>query len=231
MTKQYPEYTPRRINNYVPAMAYAADVSFGGGQCRVYFGSPAVADPDGIIDGATIGTSAVVLDSSDVNGVIGDTADSEYGRGVTVTGGTAGDNAVVIVKGRDYWGQPMAETFTLSGATPQQGSKAFKYVDTVEVAANQASTIDVGWNDELGLPYKALDIVSEIVDGALGTDGTLTGPDLTDPQTVSDGDPRGTYNPNVTLDGTKVVEAIIITNNAVNASGNGGLLGLAHYYA
>jgi len=230
MTTQLPDYKPRRINRYVPAMAYAVDVSHGA-PTQYKFGTPAAADTDGALDGGTIGTSAVTL--TDFNGVLGDTADAEYGRNVTVTGQTSGDDADVTVNGRDYWGQPMSEDFTLSGTSTQTGSKAFYTLDSVDVGANtQASTLDVGWGGELGLPYKTVAVHVELSDGSQeASTGTLTAPVLTDPQTASTGDPRGTYSPNVTLDGSTEVEIYAIADRGVNGDGNGGLLGIRHHYS
>jgi hypothetical protein len=54
---------------------------------------------------------------------------------------------------------------------------------------------------------------------------------LTDPQTATTGDPRGTYAPNVTLDGSTEVEIYAIADRGVNDDGNGGLLGIKHYFA
>ncbi len=52
-------------------------------------------------------------------------------------------------------------------------------------------------------------------------------PDLTDPQTTTTGDPRGTYEPLRTLDGSEIIVSML-GNNAVNASNNGGLHGIRH---
>jgi len=50
----------------------------------------------------------------------------------------------------------MQESLTLSGTTVIFGNKAFKYVDTLAIATGAASdTVDIGWYDRLGLPYKA----------------------------------------------------------------------------
>lgn len=53
----------------------------------------------------------------------------------------------------------------------------------------------------------------------------------TDPATVSTGDPRGTYEPITTLDGSLEVVVGMIGDRSVNSSGNGGLHGIQHYYA
>jgi hypothetical protein len=54
-------------------------------------------------------------------------------------------------------------------------------------------------------------------------------PDLTDPATVITGDTRGTYDPITPPNGNPIAVALI-GDNSVNAAGNGGLMGLAHYF-
>lgn len=56
-------------------------------------------------------------------------------------------------------------------------------------------------------------------------------PDLTDPATTTTGDPRGSYESISTLDGATEIIVGLIGDNAVNASGNGGLHGIKHYFA
>tara|TARA_Y100000034_G_C6887065_1_gene407415 strand:+ start:1112 stop:2140 length:1029 start_codon:yes stop_codon:yes gene_type:complete len=58
--------------------------------------------------------------------------------------------------------------------------------------------------------------------------GSFTPPVLTDPQTTTTGDPRGTYTPGTTLDGTLEIEVCYIPDSFRNASGNGGLHGIVH---
>jgi hypothetical protein len=56
-------------------------------------------------------------------------------------------------------------------------------------------------------------------------------PDLTDAATNVTGDPRGTYEPIITLDGTKEIRIGLVADNQVNANGNGGLHGIKHFFA
>jgi hypothetical protein len=53
-------------------------------------------------------------------------------------------------------------------------------------------------------------------------------PDTTDPATTVTGDPRGTYEAITTYDGVKKIEVSLLGDNAVNAAGNGGFLGIKH---
>jgi len=69
------------------------------------------------------------------------------------------------ISGRDYLGQAMKEQLTLSGTTIQYGKKAFKYIDSMLVAAGAAGdTCDLGWSDVLGLPYAAQAITGWLED-------------------------------------------------------------------
>lgn len=227
------KYNPPRLNRYVPAMAYSVDVIHGAPH-EVRFGPVAVADANNILVGhvfsAAGSTTTFLQDNTDpIN-----TSYSEefpygpgFGRCLQVVA-SAANTSVVTITGRDYLGQKVVENLTLNGITPVIGVKAFKYVD--QVASNGAATIDVGTTDKLGLPYAMSNVLAEMADGdRVATLGTLVTPSYTDPQTATTADPRGTYDPNTTLDGVKFLSAIFIPHNALNASGNGGLYGLPHY--
>ena len=161
MTKQFPDYFPRTINQFVPSMEFAADVIDGVHIANL--GAPAVPDPNGILTAAvatdsaqTHTTWATTFDGSSTSlTTINGQLDATFGRGLTMLG-TTGSDHVVTVRGRDYLGQPMRENFTLSGTVIQYGSKAFKYVDQVDVATGAASdTFIMGWSALLGLPLAA----------------------------------------------------------------------------
>lgn len=224
MARTERDYFPRRINMYVPAAQYASDVSSFGPH-SVNFGAPAVADTDNILDGtsiATAGSTTTLLD---------DESDAPFGRTVSVVASGAATSTVTII-GRDYLGQPMKQTLTLNGTTGVDGTKAFYWLDEIEYGATASVTIDVGWGPGLGLPYKTVKVLSEEDDGAVvATLGTLTGPVLTDPATATTGDPRGTYDPQTTLDGAAVVTITVLVDSSVNSSDNGGLYGIEHYFA
>lgn len=55
-------------------------------------------------------------------------------------------------------------------------------------------------------------------------------PDVTDPATATTGDPRGSYESLATLAGFEIIVGIM-GDSSVNASGNGGLHGIQHFYA
>jgi len=65
--------------------------------------------------------------------------------------------------------------------------------------------------------------------GVTLTPTQFTLPDLTDPATALTGDPRGTYEALQVYDGVSKIEAGLVGDNSVNASGNGGFLGIQHF--
>lgn len=219
MTKRIPDYLPSRINRHVPNMSYAADVIHGGNN-RVNFGTPAVKT------GLTTAIAATVAITSAVDTTLATavTADATFGRNVDAVLSGAGTPAIVVY-GTDFHGQPMSETLTGNGTTIVEGKKAFYKVTRYTCAAVSGETVSIGWGSELGLPYKATAVLAEIVDDAqAGTTGTLTEGVNTDPQTATTVDPRGTFDPNTTLDGSKEIEAVLVFDDT-------NLMGVAHYTA
>jgi len=234
--KRTAKYTPRRLNRYVPAMAYSADVILGGPH-EVRFGPVALASTTLLLNAqAVVAATAytTILNDGNTDPVNDDYSEEfphgpGFGRCLQIAFGAA-NAGIVTISGRDYLGQPVTESFTANGTTPVIGVKAFKWVDSV--TSTLAGDISVGTTDKLGLPYATQNILGEQADGArVATLGTFVSPSYTDPQTATTADPRGTYDPTTTLDGVKFLSAEIIVHNALNADGNGGLYGLAHYGA
>ena len=166
MTKRYGSHYPKGISGYVPDMQFAADVL--NGRAVVDFGAPVTLDVDGIINDGAVTSTAKTFTQADFASTIAagsfnssTTAlgelDAKWGRCLTYNGTGSAANAVVTVTGRDYLGTRLREVKTLTGSTAVQGDKAFKHVDTVAIAAGADSTtsLELGWNDRLGLPYKA----------------------------------------------------------------------------
>lgn len=223
MTKQVPTYLPRRINRYVPSMAYAVDAE-DGKITNLSFGTPAASAAAGILSAQSIspaGSTTTLLSSQ---------SDAAFGRNVIVIASGAATSTVSI-RGRDYWGQPMIETLTLNGANSVVGLKAFYTLDSVAWTNTNATTINLGWGTSLGYPYKVEKVLIENLNDAPGTVGTPTVPVLTDPQTATTGDPRGTYVTNASMNGTNVIDIAVIASAKANAAGNGGLQGIAHFYS
>jgi hypothetical protein len=61
--------------------------------------------------------------------------------------------------------------------------------------------------------------------------GVFTDAVYTDPQTATTGDPRGLYEPFNTMTGSLPIEVAYIANRTVNASGRGGLHGIAQFFS
>lgn len=237
MAKRTGKYRPRRISGYVPGMQFAADIVHAAPH-RVDFGPMAVADADLILNDQSIATAGstttFLVDNTDpVNASYATEFPNGpgFGRCLQVVASGAA-TSTVTVKGRDYLGQPMSETFTLNGTTPVVGVKAFKWIDLVSWGATGGTTIDLGTTDKLGLPYRMSNVLAEELDDVrVATLGTLVTPSLVDPATATTTDPRGTYDPQSTLNGTAYLAGYFLPNGDLNSSGNGGLHGLAHYYA
>lgn len=117
----------------------------------------ATADVDGIIDGGAASASeTVTLYPDDGHAVL------PCARNVTATsGGTAANiKAVrVTVYGKDLNGMPKKEelpAFTADSATTVTGSVAFTEIDKITVPAMDGAgvTVDLGFGDKYGIPYK-----------------------------------------------------------------------------
>lgn len=227
------DYYPPGINLYVPAAKYASEVSLSH-KCRAILGTPTAVDVDGIH--ADLPANSVQDLSTFVAGAggIGAVSDAEFGCVLQVQASGAVVTTVTLTfDGYDYLGQPVREVFALTnamGTTAQNLLKAFKRVTRIRGdGAGGAVVVDIGWGTGLGLPYKTIAIEREILNNALGTNGTLTQPALTDPATSGTGDPRGTYVPNGTRNGVNKFELDTVVSSFVNTNNNGGLYGIRHF--
>lgn len=214
-------FFPRRINDHVPNMQYAADVRFGGLGTIVIPAPTAAAALVAALSGS-VGVTSVNLE-----------LDAKFGRNVTVTASAAsGANSGVTVRGKDYLGQPMVETIAVNnaaGTTAQVGKKAFKWIDSLEVGiATTGATFEVSTGNVLGLPYKSQKLVSELVNKEVpGNAGSLTdGLASGTTQSATSDDPRGTYTPHSSQlpNGSKEYE-LTIMHDYDNLHGD------AHFYA
>ncbi|MCA2510493.1 MAG: hypothetical protein IM561_08935 [Microcystis sp. M60BS1] len=237
MVQRTPKYNPRRVNNHVPGMAYHAGILHAGPN-EVVFGPVANASANNILNAQSIATagstSTFLQDNTDPV-----TAASQalypygpgFGRCLQIVLSGAGTPTVTI-RGRDYLGQPMTEILTGNGTTAVIGNKAFKWIDSITWTAVAGVTMNVGTSNRLGLPFRASNVVAEMSDGArVATLGTFVSPSYVDPQTGTTTDPCGVYTPNTTPDGVRILSAIFIFDNKLNANGNGGLYGVAHFFA
>jgi len=165
MSKVAQDNFPRSINQHVPLMEFAGDVVDG--KHLVNLGAPQTADPNGIMNQFAAGATATSFTSSSwattfdgssthVGETVAGSLNAKYGRCLSMVA-SAGADHVITISGRDYLGQFMSEAITLVNTVTVFGKKAFKYVDTVAIAAGgqAGDTVDLGWTDRLGLPYKS----------------------------------------------------------------------------
>jgi hypothetical protein len=188
----------RRINNRVEACCYAADVGVDG-ITTAEIPALVTANATGVINAQSIAApnvSAVPAPTFNPSQL------GRYGRNLTVVAsGAATSN--VTVNGYDYLGQAVKESFTLNGSTPVVGKKMFADVVNVTFGNTAATTINVGFGNVLGLPYKAMGttILGEQTSDVTPTAGALVAGVAA--QTLTSGDPRGAYTPNLAPDGTR----------------------------
>jgi hypothetical protein len=210
----------RRINNYVPAMQYSADVNYNG-ETRVNFGAPPAANATVVATGVSINTAGQA-DLSASTALV-----DPFGRNLTVVASGAA-SGTFVVNGWDYLGQPVAEQFTLNGATPVVGNKCFKSFNYATFQAAAGVTVNIGTGVKLGLPYKALRAAYEIGNGVSVAAGTLQAASLIDPATLTTSDPRGAYTTTTTMNGANIISGVFNMANDVNTVNHGGLHGLQH---
>jgi hypothetical protein len=204
-------FFPRRVNNWFANAKYAQDVSEDGAT-KVRIPALAALNATGFLSAVSIAvavdttTFAAAYDAKEVTM-------GKFGRNVTVVASGAATSAVSVY-GQDYLGQPMMETLTLAGTTPVIGKKAFRYVTRVTAAVTAATTINLGWGNVLGLPYKAQKLELDLVSGVSQAAGTLVAADITT-ATATTGDTRGTYAPNASYltDGTRYYDILYYADN------------------
>jgi hypothetical protein len=178
-------------------MCYAADVGIDG-LCTVDIPAPPAALATGIMNAqsiATAGTFGPVVGYNYTNM-------GRWGRNITVVASGAATSNVTVY-GYDYLGQAIKESFTLNGATPVIGKKMFFDVVNAACGLTAGTTINVGYGNVLGVPYKILStqLIGELTADLVPTAGALVAG--VSPQTLTSSDPRGTYTPNQVPDGVK----------------------------
>lgn len=206
----------RGINHYVPLMQYASNVDVTG-IVEANLGAPIAALATGILSAQSI---AAAVNTTVFTASYNDTVMGIFGRDVTIIASGAATSTVTI-RGFDYLGQPMSETLTLNGATAVSGVKMFRHVTRVEAAITAATTINVGWGNRLGIPYRAVNTVleKELVAGVAPTAGSLVaGPLPTAATTATSVDSRGYYTPNAAVL-TNGVRTYVISYAADNIGG------------
>lgn len=194
-------YFPVGANMFVPDAVYSADCFLEG---RLFVDltptAPLAASATGILSAQSIATAGNT--STFVAAFLQTEAQmGKFGRCLQyVASGAA--TSTVTVQGLDYLGQPMTEQITLNGTTIVNGTKAFRRITNIAYGATGATTINVGWRDCFGLPYASQGDGVDYTDGVRsGTQGTYLQRVAT--QTVTSGDPRGTWVPNQAANGSR----------------------------
>lgn len=210
------DFFPQRTNDHVPNMQYAADV--GDDQMAlIVLPAMVAADADAILAAQSIASAGTVTTLA-----AGFTSDAmgKFGRNVTVVASGAA-TSLVTVSGRDYLGQYMSENLTLNGTTSVVGKKAFKHITAITFAATAATTINVGYGNALGLPYRTFRMQYELVNNVLAANAGTIISAVDGDQTATSGDPRGTYTPHSTLvpNGAREYKVTLFVDNT-NLHGN-----------
>lgn len=216
---------PDRVNQWFAGAKYSSDVD-NGGAGKITLGPALVAaDPNGILSAQSI-VSAQDISRASFATTYTDSVMGRFGRNVNVDG-SAASTAVITIHGYDYLGQPMQENITMNGTTSVEGKKAFARVTRIVTGTDADSALDVGWGDVLGLPYKLVDVYTELVDGAEPADAGTFVKGLVTVQTATSADARGTYTPhaNNLADGSRIHGLFGLFDNETAA----GLFGLAQY--
>jgi hypothetical protein len=144
---------------------------------------------------------------------------------------SAASTTNVTITAYDHLGQMVKRTKALNGTTQVPWGIALKHIHSIEVAAGSGFTVNVGFSNRFGLPYRVSKVLEELVDGTLLAPTTVLQGDLTDPATASTGDPRGLYTPTTVPDGIKKINIRALLNPWVNGNGNGGLHGIRAFSA
>ena len=183
------------------------------------------ADADGIFDGIAAGDLTATPAGTAVTKT---PASAEFvhqppcARNVTVTvaATTAGHvkAAAIVVTGTNIADEEISESFTPTADTPATlvGAIAFKTITSVEVPAQDGAsvTVDVGFGQLIGLPYK-LDkkrVLLTLNDGVVDTAPALT--------ISTDYIEENTVDFNGSLDGSAMDMSLIVQKNAEPASPN-----------
>lgn len=146
---------------------------------------------------------------------------------LTATHGSSIVAMTVSIFGLDWYGQLQTELLTLTATGTSKtvaGKKTWSAIYEMDLAAtgnSQANTLNLGWANVLGLPYR-IALVSELIpfgNNALDTSGTVVKADDTAPATNVTGDVRGTYTPSSAPDGTKTYEVWLTPDDPSTTTG------------
>lgn len=167
------------------------------------FGAPLAASATAVCAAQAIAGAADAL----INGglAVNGEAFLDLDRSLQFVSSNAGDTTQsVTVYSVDRYGNKLIETVALNGTTVVHGVKAHRGVTRVHVSAALAGNLSVGSDTKLGLPAfvnGAGNVIKELLDGAVVTNGTFTGGSMSTPSATTN-DVRGLYAPNTAPNGT-----------------------------
>lgn len=186
----------------------------------VSLGSPIAVDLDGIrlsatfsAPGTTLATAGeLAIDGAQASGGV---ATLDVPRNITVYSASAMTGYYFYFNGTDCNGDEIEEQIAGGGAGATVGGlKAFKTVTRARVyGSGTPAAFQIGFSKVLGLPFflpSSKFILSEMENLATpgGGAGTVVAGVVSTPTAIT-GDPRGTYSPSMTPDGSKAIHLLI----------------------
>ena len=141
----------------------------------------------------------------------------------------------ITVTGYDRTRNKMVKTMTLTAGTQSKSdatTATMKYIKSIAITSagnSTTNTVNVGFGNVLGLPYRLAekeDMIAVFFDGAADTATVVAA--VTSTVSATSGDTRGTIDCNGTLDGSKKVKCWMHVSDA-NAASRAGLLGITQY--
>jgi hypothetical protein len=208
------------VNMYVPAANFSADIDYLTGEYRADYGAVAAISTTGVLAGGNWG----VAGSSNVFAPDYKSKMTPFGRQLSFASLATAAN-VVTIQGRDYMGQPIRETLTLNGVTPVLSAKIYKSLELLTWTApnGAATTVNIGYTDVLGVPYRTVAAQNWFENGLSATAGTLVmGLPLATTPTATSADPRGSIDFTTASNGT-------MTYSFIGVADLTSLYGNAHF--
>jgi hypothetical protein len=189
---------------------------------QIDFGAPLTLDADGLLAAATStelpntetvtylfpAVSASPQDGANLTGIM------DVPRNITaaVTHGSSVVAMTILVTGYDVYNTLMSELLTITATGTSKaaaGLKAFKRVISVAITAAadaEANTLNLGWGDVLGFPYRlggAFDLAGAYCDSTMEQATSTVVAGVATTATTTTGDVRGTIDFATASNGTR----------------------------
>lgn len=117
-------------------------------------------------------------------------------RGVSITAASGATGGAVLIKGADWFGEPMSQSVTAVAGTTVNSLKTFKFINSVTPQfTDNSHNYSVGTADVYGFGLLAGTFADTRVfwNNVLQLVAQYTAPDATIPATTATGDVRGTF--------------------------------------